>query len=271
MWLHWHPDPGIIPATLVVCALYWLVVGPARRWIAPEEPFPKVQAGWFYAGMLMAFIALASPIDYIGEKYLLSVHMVQHMLLIFVVPPLLLLGVKDWMLKPVVSENPGKAVFGFLTHPLVAFLIFNGFLTLWHIPAFYDWALRDDHVHALEHISFVLTGILMYWPLMSPMKEFPRLHYGPQLLYVMFMGLAQMPLFAFLTFSHHCFYPPYVAAPRIVNLTPLQDQVLGGVIMKVSVMIWMFCELAVIFGTWYRLDRSGRAPEPRGLGSTGVA
>ena len=228
------PDPGVVDGILAISVIYVLAIWPLRRYLAPEQPLEKWRIGLFFTGVLVLILAVATPIDEIGETYLFSVHMFQHVLLIFVVPPLFLVGLPNW---------------------LVDFL-FNFTLLFWHIPAFYDLALRDSSIHLLEHISFVVTSILMFWPLIDPGTKSKQQanHPGIKILFILGVSIGQLPLFAALTFSTRVFYPTYEKAPRLesFNITPLDDQILGGAIMKISAIIYMVVGLIVYLYRWYR-------------------
>ncbi|MBI3924333.1 MAG: cytochrome c oxidase assembly protein [Armatimonadetes bacterium] len=253
-WVHWHPDPGVLDGLVVVSLLYAAAVGPLRRWIAPEEAFPRREACWFYGAVLVLFLAVGTPLDEIGEKYSFAAHMLQHTLLIYPVPVMILLGTPAWILRPLVSLEWSRPLFYFLTRPLVAALLFNVCLILWHLPGLYEWALRDPRIHFLEHASFIGVALLAWWPAIPRLPEFPGLHPGPALLYLLPMGIAQSPLFAFLTFSGEVYYPTYASAPRLWNITPIEDQILGGVLMKVVGMAVMFAAMAVAFYRWHSME-----------------
>ena len=120
------------------------------------------------------------------------------------------------------------------------------------MPAFYDLALRDSFVHLAEHVTFVTVSIFMYWPLMGRETGVGPLHDGLKILYVLAVSLGQIPLFAVLTFCPSVLYPTYATAPRYIEgLTPLGDQMLGGVVMKLVAAIYMFTGLAYYFYRWY--------------------
>lgn len=272
-WLHWHPEPGVLDGLVVISVLYALAVGPLRRFLAPEKSFPKKEACWFYGSVLLLFLAVGTPLDEIGEKYLFTAHMLQHTILIYPVPVMMLLGTPDWVLKPIVNLEWSRPLFYFLTRPVVAFLLFNACFTIWHIPGFYEWALRDPQIHFLEHATFILTALLAWWPVIPRVEEFPGLHPGGQLLYLLAMGIAQSPVFAFLTFSGEVFYPTYEAAPRLLAMSAMEDQVVGGILMKLAGMAAMLGAMVVVFYRWYVAEGSGPAlnvgekgPVPLGLG-----
>jgi putative membrane protein len=156
-----------------------------------------------------------------------------------------------------------------VTHPVLTCTAFTVVFAVWHIPGLYEWALRDRTMHDLEHLSMLGIGCLMWWPLYSPMPRFPRVAPGMQMLYLLALTIGQIPVFAYLTFAQDILYPTYGAAPRIIALSPLEDQQLGGIIMKLASMIALFAALTVAFWRWYQHESAphGRhdhaAPSPR--------
>jgi putative membrane protein len=250
------PEPGVVDGILALSVLYLLAVGPLRRYLAPERPFERGRAAVFFSGVAILILAVATPLDSIGEKYLFSVHMLQHVILIFFLPPFLMLGCPSWLMNFVLRTEGLGAVLRFLIRPVVACVLFNFMLIFWHMPAFYELALRDSFVHLAEHVCFVGTAILMYWPLLEPADSVPSSHPGIKLLYILAVSIGQIPLFAALCFADHVFYPTYAAAPRIIALTPLDDQILGGAIMKLTAIAYMTVGLCVFFYRW-------NAAEPR--------
>lgn len=250
------PDPGVVDGILAISVIYVLAIWPLRRYLAPEQPLEKWRVGLFFTGVLVLILAVATPIDEIGETYLFSVHMFQHVLLIFAVPPLFLLGLPNWLVDFLLRTEGLGAILRFLIKPVVSCVLFNFTLLFWHIPAFYDLALRDSSIHLLEHVSFVVTSILMFWPLIDPGTKSKRQgnHPGIKILFILGVSIGQLPLFAALTFSTRVFYPTYEKAPRLesFNISPLDDQILGGAIMKISAIIYMVVGLIVYLYRWYR-------------------
>jgi putative membrane protein len=246
------PDPGVVDGLLALSVLYALAVGPGRKYLAPEKPFEKKRAISFAIGFVILVLAVATPLDHIGETYLFSAHMLQHVILMFALPPFLIYGTPVWLSDFLFrTEGLGK-ILKFCVHPVTACVAFNAALILWHVPAFYDLALRDSFVHLAEHVTFVTVSIFMYWPLMGHETGVEPLHYGLKILYVLAVSLGQIPLFAVLTFCPSVLYPTYAKAPRYIEgLTPLGDQMLGGVIMKLVAAVYMFTGLAYYFYRWY--------------------
>jgi len=134
-----------------------------------------------------------------------------------------------------------------LTHPAVAFTLFNADVWLWHAPPLYDATLVNQTLHILEHISFVLFGLLYWWPMFSPVKEgLPRLSTGGQVLYLFFGSMPMVLLGAGLTFAPPL-YAPYLYAPRVWGLSPATDQQLGGLLMWVPVSLYMVVIMSILF------------------------
>ena len=253
--LHWHPEPGVLDGLVVMTVLYFLALGPLRKWLKPETEFPKAKAAWFMGGVFTLFLAVGTPIEELGERYLFSVHMIQHVILVYIVPVFFLKGLPEFVVRPFLEMEWCGPLVRFVTKPVVGFILFNVAFYVWHLPGLYEWALRDPALHFLEHATFMGVAFIMWYPLMPPVEQEQPLHDGVKLLYVLAIGIGQTPLFAFLTFSPTVFYPTYAAAPRIVELTPLQDQVLGGVIMKLTAAVVMFAALVAFFIRWYERER----------------
>lgn len=256
------PDPGVVDGIMALSVVYALVVGPGRKYLAPEESFDKKRAIYFGLGVLILVGAVATPIDHIGETYLFSVHMLQHVILMFALPPFFILGTPPWLADFLFRTEGLGRVLKLFVNPIVACVAFNAVLIFWHFPAFYELALRDPLVHLLEHVTFILVSIFMFWPLLGDDTTVKPPHYGMKILYVLGVSLGQLPLFAVLTFSSEVIYPTYAKAPRYYpDLTPLGDQMLGGVVMKFVAAAFMFIGLTVLFYRWYMAE-GGRGMAP---------
>lgn len=254
MQLHWHTEPLLLITLLAVGWLFALGTGPLRRRIAPHSAFPLRQVILFYSGLIIIYLAVGSPLDQIGEQFLFSAHMVQHMLLIYVSPVLFLLGTPawliDWLLKPKWLRKSMRT----LTYPVTGGLLFIFIFTIWHVPVLYEAALQDKRIHVLEHWTIFLPGILMLWPYLTTSECVPRSSYGIRIIAIFLLMVGQLPVFAFLSFAGEALYPTYVWAPRIVELDPLSDQILGGIIMKVTNMIFSLTILGISFYFWARSE-----------------
>ena len=255
--LHWHTEPLLL---LVVVGASWchaMACGPLRPRLAPAAPYPVGSAVRFHLGVLAAYLAVGSPLDQVGEGYLFSAHMLQHMLLIYVAAPLIVAGIPPEMLDPWLERNPRAcAVLRLLTRPVVAAVLFNLVFSAWHFPEFYEAALRDRPVHIAEHWSIFLLALLVVWPLTSRSRVLPPLGYGAAMIYAFALMVADLPLWFALIFDHsQPLYETYRLAPRIVALDAHDDQVLGASMMKIFNEVFSLWHMARAFFAWYRAER----------------
>ncbi|CAI8054831.1 Protein CtaG [Geodia barretti] len=242
----------------LLLGVYLVGVGPLRERYKLADHVDPRQLATFCAGIVVIFFALASPLHVLSERFLFSMHMSQHVLLTLIAPPLLVLGTPDWLIRPLLRPNWSFRVARVLTHPVTAFAAFNVVFSVWHIPALYNTSLNSEAVHALEHIMMVGTAVLMWWPLTSNLPELPRLDYPFQMGYIFILSIAQIIVFAIITFAKEPLYDFYVQAPRIWSLSPLLDQQLGGIIMKVGSGIYFLVLLIVIFYKWFNQEEAVR-------------
>lgn len=254
--LHWHTEPLLILTVVAASWMHAMACGPLRPRLAPGSPYPVGRALRFHLGVLAAYLAVGSPLDQLGEGYLFSAHMLQHMLLIYVAAPLVVSGIPPEMLDPWLERSPrARRVLAFLVHPLAAALTFTLVFSCWHFPELYEWALRDRAVHVIEHWSIFLPALLLVWPLTSSSRVLPRLGHGASILYAVALMVADLPLWAALIFGDQPIYDTYRLAPRITGLDPLQDQVLGAAAMKLFNEVFSLWHMGVAFVLWYRAER----------------
>jgi cytochrome c oxidase assembly factor CtaG/cytochrome c2 len=214
--------------------------------------------GAFFGGMGTLVLALLSPIDHMGEQ-LFSIHMVQHLLLMIVAAPLMAWSrpalVFLWALPPLGRKRVGRgwsgmgfrSVFRGLMNPAVVWVLFSGSFVFWHCPGPYDWALKNELVHALEHLSFFVSA-LMFWTIVFEPGEYRRLGYGATLLFVGSTAVLSGLPGALLILAPRPLYAVHAAGVAAWHMTLVQDQQLAGVIMWVpagSVYIAAMCYLFV--------------------------
>ena len=202
---------------------------------------------------------MGSPLDSIAELFLFSAHMVQHMLLIYVAPTLLIYGMPAWLIDALIKYLKLTPLLRLLTNPVCGGLLFTFVFTLWHIPTLYELALIDKRIHILEHFTVFTLGILMLWPFMTLSKLVPRRSFPIRLISIFLLMVGQLPVFAFLTFAGEAIYPTYAWAPRIIDLDPLNDQILGGIIMKVINMAFSLTLLGLCFYHWAKNEENDLA------------
>lgn len=253
--VHWD----ILAQLLLVQGAYLAAVGPLRhRFVWPHlVPFPRGRAVLFSLGMLVIFLAEGTPLHELSEQFLFSAHMSQHLLLTTLAVPLLLLGTPAWLARPLLDHPLIARLLRFGTRPVIAIVLFNGTLAVWHLPQLYDWALWNHNAHVLEHVMFIGTAILLWWPVFSPLPELPRLSYPLQILYLFVQSLVPAVIAAVITFGDRVMYPTYNAAERITSLSPLADQQLAGLIMKTVGTLALWLVATILFFIWAHREERG--------------
>jgi len=246
-WTSWHGDPTLRAGLLLLAGLYLLGIGPIRRRYRLAAAVEPRQVALFFSGIALLFVALEGPLHDLSDHYLFSAHMLQHMFLTLFAPPLLLLGTPGWLLRPLIRPPLVRRVARTLTGPLPALLLFNVLFTMSHFPVFYQKTLEDHNVHVAEHLLFLATAVITWWPLLSPLPELPRLAYPLQLLYVFGQTFSGFLVGAFLTNTPRVLYPYYAAAPRVWGISPIDDQRLGGLLMWVAGGTFFLLVFSVVF------------------------
>ncbi len=245
-WLKWSLHPSTVIGLLLLAAIYL---------IRAETGKPGEQvSGWrklsFFSALFVIFGSLNGPIHDLSDNYLFSGHMVQHLLLTMLMPPLMLAGVPGWMLRPLLRFAAIRAIATRITRPLACFLIFNTVIAGWHVPALYNAAMESHDIHILEHLMFMAAAVLMWWPLASQLPELPRLAYPGQMLYSFLMIIPMSVIAVYIVMADTILYPYYASAPRIMNLSPMEDQMLGGLIMWVPGGVIFMIIMTVVFFKW---------------------
>lgn len=251
-WTDWFWDPTLIAGLVLTALLYLWVLrrAPARRW----------QPAAFWTGWGTLVVALLSPL-HAGAEYLFTLHMLQHMLLMIVAPPLLVLGLPPAVYGILYRSRGLRSLIGVVWSPVAATVLYTAVLLLWHIPRAYDATLQDPLVHALEHASFVAAG-LVYWGVIA--SPSPRLHgsLGARIVMLLVANLVNFTLGFALAFAERPYYLPYTVVPRLWGLSPLDDLRLGGALMWIMGQMMYAVPLLVLlyWFLWRREERPGTAP-----------
>ena len=251
---HLHVDVVLLLCLGFAAYLYSLVkLQPAPRWLHPIE---RRHLAWFGLGVTVIFLAEGTPIHDLSEQYSFSVHMTQHMLIGLVAPPLFLLGIPKWYFTPLLKKRAVLSVAKVLTSPVIGVIGFNAMLAVWHLPSLYEAALQDHNIHILSHALYLGTAFLMWWPIFGSAPELPRLAYPAQMLYLFVQSLVPAVLAAIITFSDEVVYATYANAPQILAWSAVEDQQIGGLIMKFVGSAIMWGVATVIFFTWFRQEET---------------
>jgi putative membrane protein len=251
-WSHWHNEPYLIGGLVLTGWLWAVLAGPLRRRFAPTDtPFPCAQAWSFYSALVVFYLAVGSPLDQIGERFLFSAHMLQHQLLIYPAAILFLIGLPHWMVDTVLRRPACLKLGRLLSQPVICAVVYTLVVSLWHMPTLYDWALQNKLIHVVEHVTFFGAALFYWWPSLSPSRVFPPITHGGQMLYMLAVLIGMTPVFAYITFSNDILYPTYEYAPRIfANFTAGEDQLLAGVAMKTVGLAVALTSFGVSFFRW---------------------
>jgi putative membrane protein len=251
-WQEFKLYPSFFVGWLLFAAFYYLSVGPLRRFFPGSSRVPTGKLVSFTAGLLLMLGALQGPLHELSDYFLFSAHMVQHLAVMLVMPPLLLHGTPDWMVRPALRVPGLRRAARWLTLPLVAFLLNNLIFSAWHFPGPYDLMMRNHDVHILMHLMIMTSGMIMWWPVMSPLPELPRIAPPLQMLYLFILGVPMMVVAAMITFTDKALYSWYVEAPRVFPISALDDQRLGGVIMWVPGALVLWTAISLVYFRWTR-------------------
>jgi putative membrane protein len=244
----WEAEPGTIAAVAILAAIYAAVAIAHRR-----RPSTR-QIAAFVGGLIALLVTLTSPIDYYTRERSFSAYIFQQMVLIFVVPPLFLLGLADWMARPVMLNRVFEPVARVLTRPVCAFLLFAGTFTLLHYPPVCDRVCHVSEFYGSIRAILVFVGAVLWWPLLSPLPEYPRLSYPMQIMYLFLLMIPMTAVGAPITMAQSVLYVFYMEAPHPFGVTPMADQVLGGLIMWVGQGVYIMFVFTGIFLRWARTD-----------------
>jgi putative membrane protein len=234
-----------------------LALAYALAWVRGPRAAPGAPA-LFMAALVVLLGALNGPLHDLSDYYLFSAHMVQHLLLTLVVAPLLLAGTPGWMADTMLGRLVRRRGLGdalrAATRPVPALIIYAVALIGWHLPGPYGAALEHHRLHVVEHLVLLATATLAWWPVLSPSRLLPRLHYGAQILYLFAFGIPMTVVAAMITGAEDTLYPFYAAAPRLFGLPALADQRLGGLIMWVPAGLIPLVAFTVIFFRWSAVE-----------------
>ena len=266
--LNWVLEPSIIIGVLLVTGAYLGAITVWRGRFPGSAPVPRGRSSAFLLGMGTILLALITPIADLSDYYLFSAHMVEHLLVTLIAPPLMLIGLPRWLIRPVFRRWPVLLRLGrVLTNPIVAFSIFNVIFIGYHLPRFYDISLASQYAHAAFHIAFIVTAILTWWPVLSPLPELPPLSPPLQMLYLFAQTLPSQVLGALLTFTGRPLYDWYITAPRVWDaITPRVDQQLGGLIMWVIGGTFFLAIFAFVFLRWVAASEAKDRRSARAMG-----
>ncbi|MDA1061434.1 MAG: cytochrome c oxidase assembly protein [Chloroflexi bacterium] len=260
VWERWNVDPELLIPVLLFTGLYlrgvWV-------WRQRSREHARWRTASYLAGMAILVLAIESPLDALAEHHF-TVHMIQHELLMMFVAPLILLGapttpvlrgmprgLRRRLVRPLASNTAVYGVYRFVTHPLVGLAAFTAILWAWHVgPGWYDAAIEHELLHKLQHISFTLGAVLLWWNVIDPKPLRSRMSYVTRMGFLVVASTPKSFLGALIVFANEPLYDFYSGVEPILALTPLEDQELGGTLMWVPSQMMFLVAVALVFAVW---------------------
>jgi putative membrane protein len=256
-----NPEVYLLVAFLIAAYVYAIrVIGP--RAVAEGEPVVTRAHVWCFGGaMALLFTASTWPIHQIAEDYLYSAHMLQHMMLSYFMPPLVLLATPTWLMRLLVGTGRTYRVVAFMTKPVVAAVVFNVVVMVTHIPPVVNASVQSAPLHYSLHLLLVLTALLMWMPVVGPFREL-RMSNAAKPIYLFLQSVVPTVPAGWLTFAEGVVYKHYNQPVRVWGISPTDDQQLAGAIMKIggSIFLWSLVVFYFFkrFATTWKEDNSYR-------------
>lgn len=271
-------SPILIGVLVFFTVLYFLVTIKWRKDFEYSEKLKKGEAISFVFAMIMLYVIIGSPIDLMAH-IMFTMHMVQMAFLLLFIPIFFIIGIPNWLWKSTINLPYIKPAFHFLTRPIIAIFLFVFLFSLYHLPTVFDFIKLDETLHGIYTFVLFMSALFMYWPLLNTVEDEPRMKDLNKFFYIIANAILITPAFALIIFSSTPFYSTYtdgetwmkamtlcvpsstlqgltLSGPELfTNMSPLEDQQLGGVIMKIIQEIIFACILGRVFILWYRNDQ----------------
>ncbi len=264
-WFQWSFQLDVLLLCLVLECGYLYTVSRLRHNFTDADPVKRSQIAYFTSGVVVLYLAAGGPLHDLADGRLVSAHMLQHLLLMMVVPPLFLVGIPAWVWQALL-RRPGVLPVGkFVTQPLIALAVVNTVFLLTHLPAAVDLQLESSVAHLSMHSAQILAGLLMWWLILSPVSELPRLSYPLQMGYLFLQSLVPSVFAGVLTFAEGAVYDAYAVRGEFWGVSVIEDQQISGAIMKIggTLILWSFIGYA--FFKWYGIEEANaRGPRQPG-------
>lgn len=258
----WNANPMTLALLVMLLGGYLLAIGPLRERLLPGGDIPRRRITAYLGGIALLALTLFSPLDTLGREYLLTARMAQLMILVTIVAPLLMIGLPEALATRLLPVRKWREATGSLLFVVIAVVGFNAVVLFWQIPRFYELSVRDTFWHEIANLSYLLAGVLTWWPLLTPTDSHARLSSPLQMVY---LALESLPIDIFgvaIIFAPAPLYATYIHAPRITSLSALADQQIAGALLALPGNLLDILFMSVIFFIWIeRIERAQRQRE----------
>ena len=240
-----HPEVWLLVVAVLFSYIYAVrVLGPAVVKNGPA--ITTKQRNAFIAGVLLLWLASDWPVHDIAEEYLYSMHMFQHMVLSYFMPPLILLAIPKWMFDAVLGAGRVRKTFNWLAKPVIAGVLFNAIVMITHIPQIVNRSVSNPPLHYSIHVLLIVMALLVWVPICGPDRKL-HLQSGGKMIYLFLMSVVPTVPAAWLTFAEGAVYKHYDTAVRVWGLSVTTDQQIAGAIMKTGGAIFLWSIVVFLF------------------------
>jgi putative membrane protein len=240
-----HPEVWLLVVAVLFSYIYAVrVLGPAV--VKNGTAITTKQRNAFIAGVLLLWLASDWPVHDIAEEYLYSMHMFQHMVLSYFMPPLILLAIPKWMFDAVLGAGRVRKTFNWLAKPVIAGVLFNAIVMITHIPQIVNRSVSNAPLHYSMHVLLIVTALLVWVPICGPDRKL-HLQSGGKMIYLFLMSVVPTVPAAWLTFAEGAVYKHYDTAVRVWGLSVTTDQQIAGAIMKTGGAIFLWSIVVFLF------------------------
>ncbi|MDE3230761.1 MAG: cytochrome c oxidase assembly protein [Chloroflexota bacterium] len=257
----WAFDPIAILFLLALLGAYLAAVGPLRPRYQPDGRIGRKRIAMFVAGWLILALSVITPLDTLGRYYLFSAHTLQLFFIITAVAPLLMLGLPDSLARLLLPTRRLREVGRDPLFSVVAVLLFNLLILVWHAGPIYEAALHNTGLHDLQLLTFLVAGLLTWWPLLTPADAHIRLSSPMQILYLAAESLPLDVFGIFTLFAKGILYTTYATAPRILFDAATDQQLAGGILFVPGNLLDIIVMSIVFFGWVGQVERTQRERE----------
>ncbi|QKY68934.1 cytochrome c oxidase assembly factor CtaG [Lentibacillus sp. CBA3610] len=289
-------SPYFLLFVLGLALLYFLITGPLRHKFGGEgQAKPSwAQQFFFYGGLLLLYAVKGAPVDLLSH-IMLTAHMIQMAIYYIVFPIFIIKGIPTWLWEKIVYRPVVKPVLKFLSIPLISLLLFNVLFSLYHLPVVFDFSKTSQLAHTSISLIILVAAFIVWWPIMSPLKEFDRMSPLGKIFYIFANGVLITPACVLIIFADTTVYAAYtqdgawlqamalcvptgvlqgltpaISGPEMFSpMSPLEDQQLGGIFMKIMQEITYGIVLARVFFKWFTRESFKVDPLPANAGEQG--
>jgi putative membrane protein len=256
-------SPGLMILLVIISGLYIAVTGPWRERFQDADPVPRKKKVLFFTGILILYVGVGSPIDYYGHHYMFSAHMLQQSILYFILPPFILQGIPAYVYRSAFKYKWIQKLL--VTNPIFATAVFNGIFSFYHYPIIFNTIMDNMLLMEISHTLLIITAFQMWWHITCPIEEYTRITALRKIAYIFLSGILLTPACALIIFAGTPIYEIYANAPQVL-FPIMDDQQLGGVIMKIIQEIAFGVSLTFAFFEWYHNENPSIDLNPQNVG-----